>query len=202
MFGSRTRAASGVAALALLAALTLAACQNPASGVATLGDSSSPSASPSAEASPGDLTQFTKCMSDHGIEIEAADAPDSGQGGSGMVSSGGFGFHVPSKYGKDEVDAALEACKAFMPSGGDVPHNPTPEELAQMRRFSQCMRENGLPDFPDPGADGGISIHNDGSAGSLDPNSEVFKAAQQKCEQYRPTPPSGAPTVHENGSGS
>lgn len=50
-------------------------------------------------------------------------------------------------------------------------------------RFGQCMRDNGVPDFPDPrfNEGGGMSI--DAPEGS-DP--QKVDAAMQKCKQYMP----------------
>lgn len=33
-------------------------------------------------------------------------------------------------------------------------HTATPEEVAMLRRFAACMRQHGVPDWPDPGSDG------------------------------------------------
>jgi hypothetical protein len=59
---------------------------------------------------------------------------------------------------------------------------------SSMLKFSACMRSHGVPDFPDPNAQGGISIsvHGDVSGSDLDPNSPRFKAAQQACAKLMP----------------
>ncbi len=54
--------------------------------------------------------------------------------------------------------------------------------------FAKCMRANGIPKFPDPDKDGGISISSDMG---VDPNSTTFKNAQKTCQKYMP-PPSAA----------
>lgn len=54
--------------------------------------------------------------------------------------------------------------------------------------FAKCMRANGVPKFPDPDKDGGISI---GSDMGFDPNSTTFKNAQKACQKFMP-PPSAA----------
>jgi hypothetical protein len=46
--------------------------------------------------------------------------------------------------------------------------------------FSQCMRDNGIEDFPDPGADGGIDIG--GTELEDRVQTEEFQAAQEECE--------------------
>lgn len=55
--------------------------------------------------------------------------------------------------------------------------------------YSRCMRENGVPNFPDPGPDGSLKI--DGSKVRMD--SPAFAAAQDKCEKYDAAPPPEAP---------
>jgi hypothetical protein len=36
----------------------------------------------------------------------------------------------------------------------DKPEPVTPERLARMREYAKCMRDNGMPDYPDPRPDG------------------------------------------------
>jgi hypothetical protein len=51
-----------------------------------------------------------------------------------------------------------------------------------MLAFSACMRQNGLPKFPDPTSDG-ITV---GRNRGLDPNSPRFKAAEKACRKLLP----------------
>lgn len=55
-----------------------------------------------------------------------------------------------------------------------------------MLDFAQCMRDNGLPDFPDPvvGSDGSLSFgfRGQGAADAgIDPSSDAFQTAMQAC---------------------
>jgi hypothetical protein len=52
--------------------------------------------------------------------------------------------------------------------------------------YSQCMRSHGVPNFPDPDANGGLRLQA-GPGTGIDPNSPTFKAAQQACESLQPT---------------
>jgi len=47
--------------------------------------------------------------------------------------------------------------------------------------YTKCLRANGLPDFPDPSADGTLALPQ-----GIDPNSKAFKDAEAKCVQYKP----------------
>ncbi len=60
--------------------------------------------------------------------------------------------------------------------------------VAQLTKFSACMRKNGVPSFPDPNAQGQISIS---SAAGIDPGSAQFQQAQQACQKDMPS--TGAP---------
>ncbi len=48
--------------------------------------------------------------------------------------------------------------------------------------YSRCMRENGLPQFPDADAEGRILI----PLGSMDPDSAEFQAAGEACRHLAP----------------
>jgi hypothetical protein len=115
--------------------------------------------------------KFVQCMRDHGIEMSD---PQPGK---------------PAAIGKEGEDAktkaALEACREFMPNGGEPP-SVSPEMLEQGRKFAQCMREHGLADFPDPDPDA-----QGGQAADIDPNDPTFKAANEACGDLRPTQGSG-----------
>lgn len=51
--------------------------------------------------------------------------------------------------------------------------------------FANCMRANGLPNFPDPNPSGGFDIS---SAAGVNPSSQGFQAAQAKCQKYMRLP--------------
>src|SRR5256885_9455313 len=65
----------------------------------------------------------------------------------------------------------------------------SPSSKAAMRdaavKYSQCMRENGVKNFPDPQPDGGLLIKA-GPGTGIDPQSPAFKAAQEACKKYQP----------------
>jgi hypothetical protein len=90
---------------------------------------------------------------------------------------------IPQGTDKKKFEAAQEACKQFMPDGGQV-HKPTAEELEQVRQMAKCMRENGVPNFPDPQADGALMI--DPNKLGTGPNDPTWKKAEAACSQYLP----------------
>jgi hypothetical protein len=61
--------------------------------------------------------------------------------------------------------------------------------LAQLLKYSKCMRSHGVQGFPDPtvGPGGGISLKiTAGSESTLGPQSPVFQAAESVCKSLRP----------------
>jgi hypothetical protein len=51
--------------------------------------------------------------------------------------------------------------------------------------YAQCMRAHGVPDFPDPNAQGGFSFQG-GQEGDLGPDSPAFQQANEDCQQDTP----------------
>ncbi|GGM28073.1 hypothetical protein ACFFX1_11590 [Dactylosporangium sucinum] len=181
----------------LLLALGAAGCAR--SGDQDDGVASANGGKPSASATPGGgsgdrdpvrdqeaFLNFAKCMREHGI---AMDDP--------QIDEGRVQMSIPESVDKDKVEAAQKECKQFMPNGGE-PMKPNPEMQEQMRKFAQCMRDNGVPNFPDPSEDGGIAI--DANALGVDPKSDEFRKAEEQCQQYQPGPRgSDGPKTEERG---
>jgi hypothetical protein len=183
----------GVALLLMTLLLTpfLAACGDSGDddpGVATLDDSggASDDASDGADtdtASDEDLEEqalaFAQCMRENGVP----DFPDPQlDGGGGMIMGGGP--DGGGNFDKDAVDKAMEACKDLRPQGGG---NFSEEDQQAMQdaalAHAQCMRENGVPDFPDPEfSEDGARVQLDG----IDPESPAFQEAQEACEDLMP----------------
>jgi len=168
--------------LALGLMLTLAGCaaKTGSDGVASAtGAHSTPSATTTPANDRDAALKFAQCMREHGLTW----FPDP-QGG------GGIQIKIPPGTDKSKVDAAMAACKQFMPNGG-APEKPDAAVLEQLRKFAQCMRDHGVTNFPDPKADGQLQL--DAGKLGIGPGQPKFDAAQQACAQYQPKPPSGGP---------
>ncbi|MFZ0042318.1 MAG: hypothetical protein WAK93_13490 [Solirubrobacteraceae bacterium] len=62
-------------------------------------------------------------------------------------------------------------------------------------QYAKCMRSHGVPNFPDPGAQGGIQL----TPGSgVNPQSPAFQSAQQACAKLGPGGPGGGPVSSAN----
>jgi hypothetical protein len=53
-------------------------------------------------------------------------------------------------------------------------------------KFSECMRDNGVAEFPDPEASGGLTIDGVLNGSSLDPSTPAWKAAMGACKDLQP----------------
>lgn len=172
-----------VAGAALLLGLLfgLAACgtkDNP--GVATAGNSTSASTG-TGSPSKGDAYKFAQCMRDNGIESWPDPQADTG----GSRDGGPARVIAPEGADPKQIQETQEKCKQYLPNGGDAPERDA-ADVEQMRKFAQCMRDNGLTSFPDPSGDSGnIPVPRD-----IDPESPEYKAAMDKCRQYLGNPQS------------
>ncbi|TAK69566.1 MAG: hypothetical protein EPO13_06755 [Actinomycetota bacterium] len=165
----------GPALVAFLAALLLTGCAGQQSTTASTPSGSSQSAStPSGSAQPGtskgaqppDGQAYAQCMRDH--DVEMAD-PDPATG----LPKFGDGVNPSSPA----VQQAMKACQDLLPSGARKQAGDQKKD--SYLAFSQCMRDNGLPDFPDPqpGSDKGVF----GDTG-VDRNDPAFHKAAQACQ--------------------
>jgi hypothetical protein len=110
---------------------------------------------------------YAQCMRDNGF----AEFPDPTPGGDLRLQV--------TPESAPRFQAAGEACRDLAPEGFRD-RDLTPEELDALVRLSQCVRENGVPDFPDPNADGAFDLRGV-SSGPGDPRIE---AAMQACRDH------------------
>jgi hypothetical protein len=85
--------------------------------------------------------------------------------------------------------AALAACGSSSPKPSSKATAPGSNGHSIKLKFSECMRANGVPDFPDPSANGG-SIADPSSSfegiaipSSINPQAPAFQAAERSCKQ-------------------
>lgn len=161
--------------------LTGCAKSHAGSGVATAAKGTvTLSASPKALSDAEMAEKFGDCMRANGVP-NFVDP---------KINGGGMQMNVPEGTPKETVDAAMAKCRQYLPNGGQPPKQD-PAMVEQARKFSQCMRDHGLPNFPDPGADGGVQLDL-GKLGVSGPDDPRLTAAQSACEHLLPAPPSGA----------
>jgi hypothetical protein len=164
----RNRRGPALAAATVLAVLLLVgACSDSSAddGVASLDDGTTDDSTggggDEADLSPEEqeeaLLDWAQCMRDQGIDIPDPEVTEDG----GVIIGGGTSGDPDDEDGTDDVatgppfeqedfEAAREEC-------GDPPGGPSElseEELAERQdaalEFAQCMRDEGVEDFPDP----------------------------------------------------
>ncbi|MDJ0961514.1 MAG: hypothetical protein QNJ88_12715 [Acidimicrobiia bacterium] len=124
------------------------------------------------------VLEMTQCMRDKGLDV-----PDIGITADGQLDL------RPEDFGNIDVDSevfeeAFTSCIAiFQLSGGfDVALDPELEALFtdQLQDFSQCMRDNGVPDFPDPQTGTGTPYP---LTAFSDFNNSTFQDALETCRE-------------------
>jgi hypothetical protein len=100
------------------------------------------------------------------------------------TTTGGTGTTANSAGGDSRAGAGGAAPSGG--GGGGARMVMAGGNVQQMTRFAACMRKNGEPNFPDPNAQGQISVS------GIDPGSAAFQHARQACQKELPN--RGQPT--------
>lgn len=168
----RIRGGLTAALAAAAAALLVAGCGSSNSPTtATTARSSGPQKSISA------IYRFAACMRSHGVP-NFPDPKVTQRPGGGSVAQA-----VPSQaVGTPAFNTAQKACQGIL---------PPPQSQAQQARqerehgqvllaFARCLRTHGVPKFPDPNSQGGLSIQMVQAAG-VDLHAPVVLTAARAC---------------------
>lgn len=141
------------------------------SGCAAPDDVAAPAPSASVD-EVGQLRAYAKCMRENGVDM-----PD--PNGDGVISAPALKVGSPESK---KAEAAAEKCRTLLPAGGGAePPKMSPEDLEKMRALSRCMRENGVPSYPDPDPEtGAVSLSETGIDG------EAMTKAAKKCQGVGP----------------
>ncbi|WP_155370547.1 hypothetical protein [Catellatospora vulcania] len=172
-------------------AAALAGCAGPAADpqVATAAGTGAP---PGASAPAQPLSEkeqglkFSQCIRDNGVP----NFPDPE-----FHDGGGVSLGAPEGISKEKLDAAMQACRQYAPGGGGK-QKLDPARLEQLRKLAQCMRAEGVENFPDPTDEG---IQADGNAPGMSLDDPKFQAAMKTCDKYAPAPPGEGPSTHREG---
>lgn len=171
---SRISAAIGAAAIA--AGLALAGCGGGSHPHATA--SASPTMTEAQLLAIG--REYSQCVRDHGV----AGFPDMLVRDGRLVmpvASGG----VEPKLALANNPQAEQACRSILdriPAAARKAQTYTAADLAKLRQFAQCMRQNGVPDWPDPRADGSFPLQGTPLGG--EGKSTRVVGGFQACRQY------------------
>lgn len=171
----------GITLVAVLGGVALAGCGSTGAPSGTVTNTGSPSSGKSAS----QALAFAKCMRANGV----SSFPDPSGGGIRIT---------PAIAQSPAFSTAQNACKKYLPNGGQPPVT-APGERAAALAFARCMRTHGVPNFPDPlvsppssppaGAVALLDLH--GMAFQLgagtNPGSPAFQQAMSDCGVKPPT---------------
>jgi hypothetical protein len=162
------RALWALAALALIALIS-AGCSNAPAG--SSGDNTA--------ATPEQAMQFAACMRANGVK----DFPDPDASGALTIDQIANGSSLDTNSAA--FKRALSACKDLEPPGF-TGGKRSPKQQQAALKFAQCMRDNGVKDFPDPTEDGPLidTSRIPSAAGRGARSIPGFQAAMQKCRDY------------------
>ena len=118
--------------------------------------------------------KFAECMRNNGVS-EFPDPDASGE------------FTIDEIANRSSVDTssaafkqAIDACKDLQPAGF-TGHKRNPQEQENALKFAQCIRDNGVPDFPDPAVDQPMIDTNRIPSAAGDGGMTILHAAMDKC---------------------
>jgi hypothetical protein len=166
---SRERWPLGVVALVAMV-LLISACGSSAPG-GTVTDSS---AANNTTANTQKAVKFAECMRSNGV----SNFPDPGAAGSftidGVVNGSSLDPNTPA------FKQAISACRDLEPAGFTGSKRSAQQQDAALE-FAQCIRENGVTDFPDPTPNGPLVDTNRIPSAAEPGGMSILQAAMQKC---------------------
>lgn len=118
--------------------------------------------------------KFAQCMRDNGV----SQFPDPDASGSLTIENVVNGTSVDPNSAT--FQQALTACRDLEPAGF-MGQRRTAEQQAAALKFAQCMRDNGVKDFPDPGPNDPLIDTNRIPSTATSDGMSILHAAMQKC---------------------
>jgi hypothetical protein len=164
-----SRALRALAAVAMVA-LIGAGCSNEPSDDANTGGGGNTNTTVRDKA-----TKFAECMRDNGVS-EFPDPDASGE----LTIDGVLNGSSPNPNTPAWKDA-IGACKDLQPPGFTGDEDVSDEEQEVRLEFAQCMRDNGVEDFPDPAKGDPLVDTRRIPSAVEDGGMDIINAAMQTC---------------------
>ena len=159
------------AAAAVVVGVTVAGCS---------GGSTVPTAAPtggsgsSGKSSLADAIAYSQCIRSHGV----SNFPDPVQ-----TPSGGYGYRTSGiDPNSAAFQGAIQACKALPSPWTTTGQELTPAQQQAWLNWAQCIRVQGVSDFPDP-TFSGSEVRDSGLAS----NSPQLQSAMDACKSRKPS---------------
>jgi hypothetical protein len=158
-------------ALALIAmVLLISACGSSAPSDTSTGSSVANNTADNAQKA----VKFAECMRSNGV----SDFPDPGASGTFTIDEIANGSSLDTS--SPEFTQAISACKDLEPAGF-MGSTRSPQQMQAALKFAQCIRANGVPDFPDP-SNGQPLVDTNRIPSAAGPGGlSILNAAMQKC---------------------
>jgi len=118
--------------------------------------------------------KFAACMRDNGV----SGFPDPDRSGELTIDGVANGSSVDTSTAA--FTQAIGACEDLQPPGF-TGRKATPKEMTTRLAFAQCMRDNGVKDFPDPTSDEPLVDTNRIPSSSGPGGMSALNAAMRKC---------------------
>jgi len=121
--------------------------------------------------------KFAECMRTYGV----SGFPDPAASGSFTIDQAVNGSSLdPNSM---TFKQAIGACKSLEPPGF-TGAKVTPSQRMARLKFAQCIRVNGVPDFPDPTPDGPLIDTNRIPSAAMPGGMSILHVAMQKCRDF------------------
>jgi hypothetical protein len=161
----------------LLLAMAAAGCATNADPTVATAKPSTTSSAGSAGSSEPSMLKFSRCVRDQGFPWYPDPQPD-----------GGLVVHNPDGVDQSKLAKAEKTCQKYQPGQGQ--QGPVPAaDLKKIQQMAQCVRDHGFAKYPDPDANGSITI--DSQVLGVEPNDPAFRKAMQECQKFMPAPRNG-----------
>jgi hypothetical protein len=126
-------------------------------------------------ANQGKAVKFAQCMRENGVS-QFPDPDASGQLTiDGVLNGSSIDSNSPT------WTEAIAACKDLQPPGFTGPGERSADQQDAALKFAQCIRENGVEDFPDPAAGQPLIDTNRIPSANTAGGMSILNAAMQKC---------------------
>lgn len=141
---------------------------------------SNPKASPATSDPTGNATalldEWTTCIRSHGDPNQVDPTIDANRDIDIRMQN-------VSETLANEVHGSTGPCSSYLVAAANVLRagQPAPQapDAAQTAKYVDCMRANGVPNYPDPSANGETNFRGTG----VDPNSPIFEKADKVCSK-------------------
>jgi hypothetical protein len=139
-----------------------------------VGCSNAPTSNASTSTPRDKAVKFSECMRDHGVA--AFPDPDA----SGQLTIDGVANGTSVNPDSAAFKKAIAACKDLQPSGF-MGHKRSGSQQSAALKFAECMRKNGVKDFPDPAAGEPLVNTNRIPSSGTEAGMTILNAAMRTC---------------------